>query len=285
MRGASVGWQLSHQNRVRPSLGLTLGGLWLSAVALAFTSACSCEEDKGSKNPPLSEPKGLSPLEDHGIPAEIGIPIYPPEGAVTPRPVVLVLSREPALCELARERHRGNAHVLCLPDAPLGSDAETEAAMKAGLKYLKEEYDPYVAGSPAHLLSDTATSSLGLSLMVHEPRVFAHAYLPGLEPTQLTSTLLYSLFTGGARTLVLGSTLGPPQQPLVAMAARGGLTVEAVGRGPEGWARALTVLEMHDPRLSETRRTGPRPTGTSTERRPAAAPPSETPPSGAPPHP
>ncbi|HXS18455.1 MAG TPA: hypothetical protein VN764_14760, partial [Polyangiaceae bacterium] len=127
---------------------------------------------------------------------------------------------------------------------------ESEDRMKKALAFLKDKYPRHVAGSPALLFCDERQSLLCFQLMLREPAVFAHAYLPGLAPQQLTATTLYALFSGGAKTVILSTPLAKDQAPLLAMAERGGLALEVAGQTSRAPQVALDTLRQHDQRLS-----------------------------------
>jgi len=222
--------------------------LTVPALLPVFLVGCSCEKKSDGAGPP-DAPPALSPLVDIGVPAEVRVEIYPALGATLPRPVELVLAEDAALCQQVRQAARGQTHVLCLPPQLQLSEEGVEALMKEGTQFLREKYKKYVLGSPVHLLTDERYSPLGFRLMLREPSVFAHGYLPGLDPATLTSSLLYALFSGGARTLVLARPLSPEQAPLQQMSKRGGLQVEAVGSGADATSRALALVKARDTRL------------------------------------
>ncbi len=224
---------------------------WLAVLLtfwLVLGCGCSCEKTKApqvdSKNKPTA------PLTDLGVPASISAEIHPAVGTTTPRPVHLVMSRTPSACEQVLELRLGRAHILCLSDSFEGSPDQVEQEMKGALRYLKDKYDNYVAGSPAHLSTDEHLSPLGLQLMLREPNVFSHGYLPGLPTQEMTSTMLYALFNGGVKTLLFSEELPSSKAALRSMAKRGGLLLEGVGQGPDALRRALDVMARQDKRLS-----------------------------------
>jgi hypothetical protein len=224
---------------------------WLGALLCwGFSLGCSCESPSGAK----VQEKTLPPLVDLGVPADIHAEIYPALGATSPRPVLLVFSGIPDHCTMARQKQPRDLHVLCAQaDAPAeraSRAAHTEVRMKQALGFLKEKYARYVAGSPVLLFCDEAASSFCFELMLREPAVFAHAYLPGLAPGQLTATTLYALFSGGVKTLILAEPLPRDQAPLLAMAERGGLTLRVAGPSAPAAPQALAMLRQQDPRLS-----------------------------------
>lgn len=190
-------------------------------------------------------------MEDQvGTPDELVAVVHPAIGATSARPAVLVFGDSEDTCAAVRGAEPKGVHVLCLMPGKNVPEADAEEQMKKALKFLKEKYPKYVAGSPVHLLCEERYSQLGYKLMLREPGVFAHAYLPGVEPSQLSSTSVYALFSGGAKTLLLAQPLRADQAPLVAMADRGGLLLKDSGPFPAGMVSALDTLFSRDPRIA-----------------------------------
>jgi len=240
---------------VKAPMGLTRGmhnvprGLAV-LLSLGLSLGCTCEPHSG----PKVQEKTLPPLVDVGVPSDIQAEIYPAVGATSARPVLLVFASQPELCALARQKQPRDLHVLCtqLDGAAAQGHAasDLEARMKKALRFVKEKYPRHVASSPALLFCDEPASSFCFQLMLREPAVFAHAYLPGLVPEQLTATTLYALFSGGARTVVLSAPLPANQAPLLAMAERGGLALKVAAPSTHAGRQALDTLRQQDPRLS-----------------------------------
>lgn len=228
-----------------PSLGRYLQ-CSICFVALALTLACSCE-NKDRVAP--SEPTQVRPLVDGGVPSDVTVEIHPALGTTIKRPVALVLAGDGVTCETVHKTWAARAHVLCLAQGFQGSDSDAEKTMKDALSYVKSKYERYLSGSPALMIAEERYAKLGFQLMLREPRVFGHAYLPGFDPASLSSTTVYALFSGGAETLILGEELNPNQAPLRSMSSRAGLAIHAVGEGPEALGRALDLLRSADPRL------------------------------------
>lgn len=218
-------------------------------LSLGLALGCTCEP----RPAPKDQEKTLPPLVDVGTPAEIRAEIHPALGAISPRPVLLVFSQSAEPCALARQKQPRDVHVLCAQpeDAAQGSAAsDKEARMKQALSFLKDKYRRYVAGSPVLLFCDEHASGFCFQLMLREPLVFAHAYLPGLAPQQLTATTLYTLFSGGVKTVILSAPLPADQAPLLAMAERGGLALKVAGPSATAGQLALDTLRQQDQRLS-----------------------------------
>lgn len=234
-------------------------GWWLGiVVGLGLLLSCTCEP----RSAPKVEEKTLPPLVDGGTPSDVPAEVYPAVGAISPRPVLLVFAAHPEPCALARKRQPRDLHVLCAQqDGPPGqvpAAPDLEGSMKKALGFLKEKYPRHVAGSPALLFCDETSSTFCFQLMLREPAVFAHAYLPGLSAAHLTATTLYTLFSGGAKTLVLSAPLPPHHAPLLAMAQRGGLALLVAGVSASANAEALELLRQQDSRLSPAPPRGPR---------------------------
>lgn len=220
--------------------------LALCFVAISLSAACSCEK-KMSGAPAEQQP--IPALVDLGAPTDIKIEIYPAIGTKVKRPVALVLAGNTTICETVRNAWRTQAHVLCLAQGSQGPADEAEKVMKQGLSYVKSKYERYLSGSPVLLFAEPRYAQLGFQLMLREPRVFGHAFLPGFDPAELGTASVYALFNGGAKTLILGKALGTEQAPLRSMSARAGLAIHAVGEGPEALDQALKLLKNADPRL------------------------------------
>jgi hypothetical protein len=126
---------------------------------------------------------------------------------------------------------------------------QVDRLMHQAITYLKQTYPRYVAGSPVHLVTSARYATSGMRLLLREPGVFAYTYLEGLDPDELTSTVLAALEGKGARALVVSSEFSPRLKLLARAAGRGGMKLLSVS--PQGGIQeALSLFAKLDERLA-----------------------------------
>lgn len=213
-----------------------------------FLSGCSCGRSEAEKlREDLSRPP--PPLTAAPVPEQLKVGVYPQLGATDPRPIAIVIAKDPASCRTIREEWKTSGHVLCI-DQPFEL---AEPRLKRAVAYLKSTYPRHTGKPPVHLFTDAVRSEVGWRLMLKEPGFFSYGYLPGLEETALTNTTLAALHSRGARALVLGINESKRLELLKNVAARRGLQVYPLG-GEQGTIReAIAVMKRRDQRLAPVR--------------------------------
>lgn len=219
--------------------------LLLTGVLLV---GCSCEDDseskKGRETVDLSKPP--SPLVVKAVPKELKVRVFPQKGATDPRPIALVVAKNPDFCATVREGWKTSGHVLCIDE----STATAESRLRKAISYMKKTYPRHVGKPPVHLFADGESSGVGWRLMLKEPGFFAYAFLPGLEEKALTHTTLSALHGQGARQLVLGIDSSKRLNLLQTVAARRGLEIHPLGARSKSLEEVVALMKSRDSRLS-----------------------------------
>lgn len=210
-----------------------------------FLSGCSCERKGDAKQAEdLSRPP--PPLTAEPVPEQLKVEVYPQTGATDPRPIAIVVAKDPSTCRTVREEWKASGHVLCI-DEPFEL---AEPRLKRAIAYLKSTYPRHTGKPPVHLFTDVVRSEVGWRLMLKEPGFFSYGHLPGLEEEALTNTTLAALHSQGARALVLGVGESKRLELLKNVAARRGLRVYPLGKKAGTAREAATLMKQRDLRLA-----------------------------------
>ena len=210
-----------------------------------FLSGCSCErKDNAKQSEDLAKPP--PPLIAQPVPENLKVAVYPQGGAQDPRPIAIVVAKDPASCRTVREEWKAAGHVLCI-DEPFEL---AEPRLKRAIAYLKSTYPRHTGKPPVHLFTDVVRSEVGWRLMLKEPGFFSYGYLPGLDEEALTNTTLAALHSRGARALVLGVDESKRLELLKNVAARRGLQVYPLGKAAGTIREAVNLMKRRDSRLA-----------------------------------
>jgi poly(3-hydroxybutyrate) depolymerase len=185
-------------------------------LALLALSGFACSGGKKGKSlPPLAGGSWRVELAVKGFgPASVALPL----GAVTPRPIVVVLhgaaDRADWQCGSFRGVLGDKVFIVCPQGVAagdsgrfaLGSVEDTSAELRAALAALKARFGKHVAPSPVVLIGYAEGAAMAVELARQEPSFFARLALVQGEPAALTPTTATVLSQRGAKRVLFFCT-------------------------------------------------------------------------------
>ena len=184
---------------------------WCGLMLMLLLGGAACSSKKKGSLAPLEAPAWRIELPVPGFgPASVALPL----GAVTPRPIAVVLhgaaDRPEWQCGSFRGVLGGRLFILCPRGVAaaepgrfdLGSVDDSAAELRAALAALKARFGPHVAASPILLIGHAEGARVAAELARQEPGFFARVALVNGEPAAFTPSAS-SIFAlrGGKRVL------------------------------------------------------------------------------------